>query len=93
MLLYILNFDVFNMEIKGYVDLTIFLTQKAKREQAQGAEVAAADLNIEEVSQLAKEIGSAARPYEVDVSDVGQLTGLVDDVVAVLHGDRPRYPA
>ena len=47
----------------------------------QGAQVAAADLNFEEVSQVAAETGPAARPYEVDVSDVSQLQSLVEGVV------------
>src|SRR5687768_12384147 len=47
----------------------------------QGARVAAADLAFEEVSQIAEEIGDAARPYRVDVSKVPELKSLVDAVV------------
>src|SRR5438034_903710 len=48
---------------------------------AQGARVALADLDEEEASRVAEELGSQARAYRVDVSDVAQLRSLVAAVV------------
>ena len=50
----------------------------------QGALVAAGDVDFDEVSRLAEELGPAVRPYKVDVSDVVQLHKLVEEVVADL---------
>jgi len=47
----------------------------------QGALVAAADINFEEISEVANELGDQVKPYHVDVSDVSELRQLVDDVV------------
>jgi 3-oxoacyl-[acyl-carrier protein] reductase len=47
---------------------------------AQGARVVAADVNFEEVSQVAQEIGESATPYQVDVSQVAELEAMVDNV-------------
>ncbi|NQU39740.1 MAG: glucose 1-dehydrogenase [Lentisphaerae bacterium] len=48
---------------------------------AQGARVALVDINVEKVALVADAIGPQARAYGTDVSDVGQIHQLVEDVV------------
>jgi len=48
----------------------------------QGARIAAADVRIEEMQQLAADLNDAVKSYEVDVADVARLAGFVDAVVA-----------
>ena len=47
----------------------------------QGANVAAADLNFDELQKVATEIGPAVKPYRVDVSRVPDLRPWVEQVV------------
>ncbi len=47
----------------------------------QGARVAAADLLFDEVSRVTKALDPEAKPYDLDVSDVGQIRRFVDAVV------------
>lgn len=49
---------------------------------AQGARVALADINHEEIDKLVREIGREAVGFHVDVSQVEQLQSLVDSVIA-----------
>jgi len=46
----------------------------------QGARVVAADVNFDEVAQVAREIGENVKPVRIDVSQVAQLKTLADEV-------------
>src|SRR5947207_192080 len=46
----------------------------------QGARVAAADINFEEVEKVATEIGNDSKAYAADVSNVTQIKSLVENV-------------
>ncbi|HVF09462.1 MAG TPA: 3-oxoacyl-ACP reductase family protein [Abditibacteriaceae bacterium] len=46
----------------------------------QGARVLAADINFEEVAQVARQIGGGAQPYQVDVAQIAELRALVEKV-------------
>jgi NAD(P)-dependent dehydrogenase (short-subunit alcohol dehydrogenase family) len=48
----------------------------------QGARIAAADVRLEEVQQLAADLNDAVKSYQVDVADVARLDAFVDAVIA-----------
>src|SRR6476619_230665 len=58
----------------------------AKRLAADGAQVVAADINFEGVSDLAKSLGSSAIAVECDVSDPASVTALHKTVEAKAGG-------
>ena len=67
----------------------------------QGARVAAADINFDEVEKVAAEIGSGSKAYAVDVSNVTEINSLVEvvardfgriDILVNNAGICPRLP-
>ena len=50
----------------------------------QGALVAAADIDFDEVKKATAEVGNGSKPYFVDVSNLADITSLIDRVAGDL---------